>query len=290
MIISPSTTAANSKVRVTVLVENTAQGTGVLAEHGLAYWVEWNGQRVLFDTGQGAVLASNAERLGIQLCDADAIVLSHGHYDHAGGLGEVLSNLRSTPVYLHPAALGLKYSRNAKGKAREIGVPFPSHRALRRRGHSIVKTEAPTTIFTGLTATGCVPRTTDFENAGNHFYVDSACSQPDGLCDDQSLFFETRDGIVVLLGCAHSGVINTLRYIGELSGGRPIHAVIGGMHMVDASSERIARTVDELRRLRVEVLAPAHCTGMSATAALWTTFPNNCVACHAGKSFEFDLA
>ena len=101
-----------------------------MAEHGLAYWVEWNGQRVLFDTGQGGVLAGNADRLGISLRDANAVVLSHGHYDHSGGLSEVLRNIRPTTIYLHPAALGLKYACNSKGRAHEAGVPFPAHQAL----------------------------------------------------------------------------------------------------------------------------------------------------------------
>jgi 7,8-dihydropterin-6-yl-methyl-4-(beta-D-ribofuranosyl)aminobenzene 5'-phosphate synthase len=193
-------------------------------------------------------------------------------------------------VYLHPAALGVKYASNAQGISREIGIPFPAHQALRRQGHRVVKTESPTAIADGLMVTGSVPRVTDFEDTGGRFFVDAACSTPDCLSDDQSLFFETREGIVVLLGCAHSGVINTLRYISDLSGGKPIHAVIGGMHLANASPERISRTIEELGRLGVRLLSPAHCTGMRAAAAMWLAFPNNCVACHAGKVFEFEMA
>ena len=95
-----------ANIRITVVVENTAQGAGLLAEHGLAYWIEWDGQRVLFDTGQGSVLANNAYRLGMRLQDADAVVLSHGHYDHTGGLPEALKTNRLASVYVHPAAFG----------------------------------------------------------------------------------------------------------------------------------------------------------------------------------------
>ncbi len=276
-----------SNVRITVVVENTAQGVGMLAEHGLAYWIDWDGQRVLFDTGQGGVLVGNAYRLGIPLHDAEAIVLSHGHYDHTGGLGEMLRNGRPATIYVHPAAFDAKYARKPDGTGRNVGVPTAVREALHRRIPKVIKTESPTAIVKGLTATGQVPRSTAFEDTGGPFFLDAACSQPDPLADDQSLFFETKEGIVVLLGCAHSGVINTLRYIGELSGNKPIRAVIGGMHLINASPARIAQTIEELRRWDVRLLAPCHCTGMAATVALWNEFSERCLACRVGTRFDF---
>jgi 7,8-dihydropterin-6-yl-methyl-4-(beta-D-ribofuranosyl)aminobenzene 5'-phosphate synthase len=275
------------KTRITVLADNTASGPGLLAEHGIAFWVEIDRYRVLFDTGQGLVLATNAHNLGLPIHQADAIVLSHGHYDHTGGLAEALKTNRRVRAYAHPAAFAPKYARKADGFAREIGIPHAAERAVRALDNRLVYTDRPTPVVDRLTVTGQVPRLTDFEDVGGPFFLDRACERRDPLEDDQSVFVETAEGTVVLLGCAHSGVINTLRYIRQLTANRPIRALVGGMHLVAASPERIARTIEELRRLGVQQLASGHCTGMPATAALWTAFPTVCVTCHAGSTFQF---
>jgi 7,8-dihydropterin-6-yl-methyl-4-(beta-D-ribofuranosyl)aminobenzene 5'-phosphate synthase len=275
--------------RITILVENTAEGAGILAEHGLAYWIDWDGKKVLFDTGQGNVLASNAYRLGIPLREADTIMLSHGHYDHTGGLPEAMKANRPVTVYGHPAAFAPKYARKIDGSSREIGMPHPAERAIRAPHCRLVYTDRPTPVVEGLMVSGPVPRLTDFEDTGGPFFLDQACTRPDPLEDDQSVFFDTAEGTVVLLGCAHSGIVNTLQYIRQLTSDRPIRTVIGGMHLGEASPKRIERTIEELRRLGVQQLAPAHCTGMPATVALWTAFPARCLACHAGRTFEFEV-
>jgi 7,8-dihydropterin-6-yl-methyl-4-(beta-D-ribofuranosyl)aminobenzene 5'-phosphate synthase len=277
-----------AKTRITIVVENTAHGPGLLAEHGLAYWIEYDGRHVLLDSGQGGVLANNAYRLKIALREIDALILSHGHYDHTGGAAEALKTNRAVTVYAHPAAFAKKFARNSDGTAREIGIPYLSSRAIQASRHQFIATDQPTTVFDKLTVTGLVPRLTDFEDTGGPFFLDEACTKPDPLEDDQSVFFDTAEGVVVLLGCAHSGVVNTLRYIRQLTDNRPICAVIGGMHLIGASAERIKRTIEELQRIGVERLAPAHCTGMPATIALWNSFPGRCRPCPVGTRFEFD--
>lgn len=277
------------ETRVTVLVENTASGRGMLGEHGLAYCIETGGAQVLFDTGQtGRVLIHNAERLGVHLGATEAVVLSHGHYDHTGGLEEVLGKGSQPHLFLHPGALVTRFSRGTDGTVREVGPPPGIEEpSLRESTSSLTFTTSPTEVNEKLTVTGEVPRRNDFEDTGGDFYLDEGCTEPDPIVDDQAVFFDTPEGTVVLLGCGHAGVINTLTYIRELTGGRPISAVIGGMHLLHASEERMDRTVEALRQMDVNLLAPAHCTGAQAKARLWAEFQNCWQPCTVGSRFEF---
>jgi 7,8-dihydropterin-6-yl-methyl-4-(beta-D-ribofuranosyl)aminobenzene 5'-phosphate synthase len=277
------------KVKVTILVENSAESRGLLAEHGLAYWIEVGSQHILFDTGQGEVLLSNAQRLGAPLHQVDIVVISHGHYDHTGGLANLLRGSRPAMIFLHPDARKPKFAESKDGSSREIGIPPACEQALQQYGGSVVLTDEPKVVSNGLMVTGPVPRTTDFEDTGGPFFLDADCRKPDPLVDDQAVFFESSRGTVVLLGCAHAGVINTLRFVRQLTNQQPIYAVLGGMHLVGASAHRLTATIDEMRQLQIDGLGPAHCTGRAATAALWDAFPNQCVPCHVGAEFKFDV-
>jgi 7,8-dihydropterin-6-yl-methyl-4-(beta-D-ribofuranosyl)aminobenzene 5'-phosphate synthase len=271
--------------RITVLVENTAGGRGLLAEHGLSYWIELGDKKFLFDTGQGNVLLNNAGRMGIRFNQVDAIALSHGHYDHTGGLGKALRSSRATTVYAHPAAFDAKYARSPDGTARDVGMPDLDEQMVGDMAE-LTLVKRPTDVCEGFWLTGPVPRKTNFEDTGGAFFEDRACTKPDDLVDDQAAFIETPAGTIVILGCAHAGVINTLMYIQALTNGRPIHTVIGGMHLLNASPERIDKTVADLRRLDVQHLSPCHCTGFGPMARLWNEFPGKCVACPVGTVVE----
>lgn len=269
--------------RITVLVENTAGGRGTLAEHGLSFWIEIGSRRILFDTGQSDILFHNARILGIDLGTVDAVVLSHGHYDHVGGLQRVLEITPAVPTYLHPQALEAKFARNRE-QSRQIGMEREIARMLERRiyGELGCFTNGPMEILPGVWATGEVPRRAAFEDTGGPFYEDPSCTQPDELLDDQALVLEVEDGLVVLLGCAHAGVVNTLDYVAELFPNRPIRMVLGGMHLVRALPSRIAYTIEVLRRYDVQRIGPAHCTGADASRELWDALPQRCFLCNVG--------
>jgi 7,8-dihydropterin-6-yl-methyl-4-(beta-D-ribofuranosyl)aminobenzene 5'-phosphate synthase len=277
-----------SSVTATLICENTARGAGILGEHGLSWCIEAGDKRVLFDLGQGLSLNANAAKLGIKLAGMDAIVLSHGHYDHLGGWTELAQEAKSVPVFLHPDALQPKYQRRANGRIDPAGSTRVAKQLPLEAAELIIRRE-PTEVIPGIWMTGEVPRHTKFEDTGGDFVKDPAGEQTDFVNDDQSLFFKTDQGIVVILGCAHAGVINTLQYIQALTEER-IHAAVGGMHLLHASPERMQHTIEELNRIAPDWIGPNHCTGDAAVAQLRTAFAEHCLECHAGQSYTFPYA
>ena len=274
------------ELRITVLVENTVRSSGLLGEHGLAFWIEADGRRILFDTGQGKVLCHNSQCLEVPLPTAEMIAISHGHYDHTGGLNDALGEGGQTDLYLHPAALGTKYYKEQTPPHRDIGIPFLDEQALRDRARKLVLVTEPTELIEGVHLTGEIPRLNDFEDTGGPFYLDRSCAKRDPLLDDQAIYIETSAGIVVVLGCAHSGVVNTLDYVSELTGQDQIFAVLGGMHLVHASPQRLIATVEALKRYVIRKIGAAHCTGMKAASHLWSQLPEECFECCVGTEFS----
>jgi 7,8-dihydropterin-6-yl-methyl-4-(beta-D-ribofuranosyl)aminobenzene 5'-phosphate synthase len=274
---------------ITVLVENTVNRRGLLAEHGLAFWLERGGRRILFDTGQGMALAHNADKLGIDLSSANDVVLSHGHYDHTGGLLAALPEFKAAAVYADHEAFCDRFVRDSQTGVRSVRSPIESFEWLTRRVARVVRTDrGPVDLGDGIRLTGRIPRQNAFEDAGGAFYLDSACTRPDAVMDDQALYAETGSGVAVLLGCAHAGVVNTLDFICAATGKSRIFAVIGGMHLLNANEFRMEQTIRKLRDLDVQRVGLAHCTGFAAMARLNHELPNRCFSCVAGTRIEFE--
>ena len=269
---------------ITVLADDSVAARSSRGEHGLCFHVEFGNRRILFDAGQGLVLTENARALGTDLSAVDTLVLSHGHYDHTGGIPAVLDAARApVAVHLHPDALQPKFH-----KTRSIGIPPPSLAALLSPRVRLAPSRTSVEIAPGLLATGEIPRPHPEESLAEIFHLDPDGQTIDPLLDDQSLFFDTQRGTVVLLGCAHAGVIHILEHVQRLTQNRPIHAVIGGMHLGAASPSRLRWVVDRLEAFSPSLLVPMHCTGMNAMAALWQAFPNACRPGGAGAVFEFN--
>ncbi|HOX39695.1 MAG TPA: MBL fold metallo-hydrolase [Candidatus Brocadiia bacterium] len=276
----------SNSLRITVLIENKSSGPGLKAEHGLSMWVETGGFRFLFDTGQSSAFISNAAQLGIKVADADAVAISHGHYDHTGGLGALLKAFKPPAFHLHPNARRERYIRMGDPPHKSIGMPSHSLEEIGRVGIKAQWTTAPTRLTEKIGLTGPVPRLTDFEDVGGPFFMDAACGIPDDICDDQAAWVETEDGIVVLLGCAHSGVVNTLDYVSGILGERRIKAVIGGMHLLLADERRLRETISALRRYKVGLLAPCHCTGDHAIAYIREHFAGEVLQLGGGSRLQ----
>jgi 7,8-dihydropterin-6-yl-methyl-4-(beta-D-ribofuranosyl)aminobenzene 5'-phosphate synthase len=265
------------------IVTNNHAEPPLRQEHGLSLWIEANSHVILFDTGQGPALSENFPPLGLLLSRIDSVVLSHGHYDHSGGLAAVMEAKGKVPVFLHPKAMQERFSRRG-GEPRSIGLPEASRAALKSNGSDVVQSEGPVCICPGVWATGAIPRTNVTEGADENLYL--ADGSPDTVVDDQAVWIRTFQGIVVLLGCCHAGVINTLDYVNTLTHAR-IRAVIGGMHLSHADPVRWGAVEKALLRHQVKQVIPCHCTGEKATNYLAEKLGDRCKPGKAGDLISF---
>jgi len=261
-------------LRISTLSENTAGVGNLLAEWGLSILIETDGVNILLDTSSGISASHNADILGIDLSKIDKIVVSHGHFDHTGGLRQILRKMRKeVEIIAHPDIWAAKYARRQGQKDRYIGMPF-QRQELESLGARFNLTAKSIKITDNIMTTGEIPMVTDFEEIEpNRFFVKEATGwQPDELLDDQALIINTEQGLVVILGCAHRGIINTLYHAQQLTGVKPIHMVLGGCHLISASKERIQLTISALRELSAQKLGVSHCTGLPATVIMAQEF------------------
>jgi len=271
----------------------------LLAEHGLCLLVkaERDGRTasILLDAGYSPIAAPrNLEWMGEPLEEVRALVVSHGHEDHVGAAVSLLESAGKPPAVVHPSAFfGPRYWCSDDGDLFE--VPRILQRDdLSQRGIHIVESEGPTTIADGVfLVTGEIPRETPFELAlpGALREVDGQ-RVPDTVVDDQAVVVAVRDhGVVVISGCAHAGIVNTIRYARELAAMRPLYAVVGGFHLSGTPfREAIAPTIQALRDEHPARLVPMHCTGVEATARMRMAFGDRCTVSAVGTRLGFPFA
>jgi 7,8-dihydropterin-6-yl-methyl-4-(beta-D-ribofuranosyl)aminobenzene 5'-phosphate synthase len=276
-------------IKITTLSENTAAFAGVLAEHGLSVLVETDEANVLLDTGLSVSVANNVETLGVDLKKVDKIVISHGHHDHTGGLRDVLRKMRKkVEVIGHPDIMASKYAKREGFPAGYIGIPF-DRRELESLGAVFVLTPEPVQISENITTSGEVPMKTEYEDI-DQFLKEMKEGElvPDQLLDDRALFIKTDKGLVIILGCAHRGIINTLHHAQELTGEQRIEMVIGGCHLMNSSEERVWLTIAALKELGVRKIGVSHCTGLTAAAMMAHEFGEDFFFNNAGTRIELE--
>lgn len=274
-------------MKVHILTDNRATKRGILAEHGLSLFIEHDEMNILFDTGQSDVYRVNAECMGIDLSDADCVVLSHGHYDHCGGLVNFPSHDNPPKVYLHSDALSNKYALNPDGETyRPIGIPWGLD-DLGNMKDCIVFSDKHTSLAPGIDLIGEVPYVTSFECVNPHLFTgDGANRLRDTMRDEQMLVILEDRGLTIFLGCSHPGVINCVNHALSMFPGQRVNALVAGMHLDKADPERPQATIDHLLDLDIERVIPLHCTGMLAISEMKRRMGNRCLSLCAGDSLE----
>ena len=242
------------------LVDTLAE-PGYISEFGLSLLIEANGRRILFDTGACEALIPNAARMGLNLKSATDIVLSHGHYDHTGGMAELVPSPQ-TSVYIGPDITGPCWSLHDDGTKHEITMPLESQITLLLC--AVHEATGFTEIYPGIFLTGPIPRESG-EDCGGHFFCEENCSTPNLIPEEQALLFSSG---VLITGCCHAGIINTVEACRRARPDIVIRTIIGGLHLQHASEERLERTAAYLASLNLERLVLMHCTGENAVEYL----------------------
>lgn len=275
--------------KITTLVENTVpimSGRKLIGEHGLSFLIETRGHRILFDTGQYMALENNARVLNAKLKAIDTVILSHGHYDHTGGLKHLLNCNSHFSLYAHPHVFARKLMKR-KGRYREVGNPA-SKNDLVKKGVKLILDAAPVEITPRIMTTGEIPLESGFESVAKGFYVDKDGRKvPDALADDLAVILKTPKGPVVVLGCCHRGVINTLRHVQNIVSEKSIYAVMGGLHLVKTTGKKLETIVQHLKRFNLQKIVVGHCTGDSAIQALCNQFKDKVILNTVGNVISF---
>ncbi len=278
-------------IRITILCDNVVGFPFGIGEHGFSALVEAGDQNILFDTGSGKGLISNGLTFGKDLRAVEKICLSHGHFDHTEGLAQVLPLMRNPVVYAHPGIFQERFGERRLGETvirRFIGIPHRSE-YLEQLGARFHLECGFQEIAPGVFLTGEIPRETPFEKGDPNLLIPfSGSFTQDPVLDDQSMVILTSEGLVVLMGCAHSGMINTLRYAQRKTGQQRIRAVLGGTHLGFLSPEQLEESISELEAMEPKLVAVSHCTGLPAAARLMQRFGERFRFAHVGTSFSFE--
>ena len=237
-------------LRITVLNDNRCDNKDLRCEHGLSLYIEYNGKRILFDAGQTDIFIENARKLNIDVTKLDAIVLSHGDYDHGNGLKYLNVN---TDLICHPDFM---LTRISKRTGNDNGLN-QTKEELQKKFH-LIETSSPYNVSDEIIFLGQIERNNDFEKGKNLPATDENGDIYQHF-DDSGIVIKTKDGIIVISGCSHSGICNTVEYAKKITNQDKVLAVIGGFHLKEVD-ECTLKTIEYMKNNNVQGIYLAHCT------------------------------
>jgi len=273
-------------------------GKSIHAEHGLAYYVETvvsgKTSACVFDYGLDPVgVMNNIAVLGLDIGKANAFSLSHGHFDHWMGAVSIVKQNQSriaggTPFYVGEEAFARRYSLRL-GATEPDDIGQLRKEDIETLGLKVVEVRNPVQIIPGACFTGNIERVTTYEKVPPSLLIKRGEKpEPDDFRGEQALFFSVKGkGLVVLSGCAHAGIVNTVKHVQKITGITKIHAVMGGFHLINAKPEVLQNTVADIKAMKPDHIVPTHCTGFEAITAFSREMPNEFTINTAGTQYTF---
>ncbi len=276
-------------MKITILCENLVGKLVGAGEHGFSAFIEMEEGNYLFDTGSGPSIVANSLVFNKDLRSVKKIFLSHGHFDHSGGLPEVLKLRSKVDVHIHPHVFLDRiavHKENGEEKKRFVGIPYKKV-YLESLGANFILNSDFIEVEKGIFLTGEVPRKTLFEKSDPRLFSEiNGKIAPDIFLDDQSLILDTEKGLILILGCAHSGMINIIHHVIHKTGKEKFYAIMGGTHLDFLAPEQLEESIKALKQMEIEKIGVSHCTGMRAAFRLQQEFKDRFFYGCVGSVFE----
>lgn len=247
-------------MKISILTENCA-GSGFMAEHGLSYLIEHEGERVLFDAGSTDVFLKNANLMGVDIQkEIDTVVLSHGHWDHGDGLRYI----NNKKLITHPGAFIKRYRKKDNSY---LGLKLNEQEFQQK--FNLVLSKEPYYISDNIIFLGEIPRVTDFESKTTNFIV--ASDAPDFVLDDSAIVVVQNNELIVVTACSHAGICNIIEYAIKVTGINCVKSVIGGFHLKE-NNFQTKETIKFIKNKGIQKVYPSHCTDFPALVAFFEEF------------------